>query len=37
MIHTGLVGKESFQNITEQVIAWMPLPKTYREESEVNE
>lgn len=28
--HIGEVGKESFQNITEQVIAWMPLPKPYK-------
>ena len=27
--HIGEVGKESFQNITEQVTAWMPLPKPY--------
>ena len=32
--HVGEVGKESFQNITEQVIAWMPLPKPYKAESE---
>ena len=28
--HIGEVGKESFQNITEQVIAWMPLPEPYK-------
>ena len=28
--HIGEVGKESFQNITKQVIAWMPLPEPYR-------
>ena len=27
--HIGEVGKESFQNITKQVIAWMPLPEPY--------
>ena len=27
--HIGEVGKKSFQNITAQVIAWMPLPKPY--------
>lgn len=27
--HIGEVGKKSFQNITEQVIAWMPLPDPY--------
>jgi hypothetical protein len=32
--HIGEVGKESFQNITEQVTAWMPLPKPYKAESE---
>ena len=33
--HIGEVGKGSFQNITKQVIAWMPLPlpyKAYKEE-----
>lgn len=29
--HIGEVGKESFQNITKQVIAWMPLPEPYTE------
>ena len=29
--HIGEVGKESFENITPQVTAWMPLPKPYRE------
>ena len=28
--HIGEVGKESFQDITEQVIAWMPLPEPYK-------
>ena len=28
--HIGEVGKESFQNITIQVIAWMPLPEPYK-------
>ena len=33
--HIGEVGKESFQNITKQVTAWMPLPKPYEpQESE---
>ncbi len=32
--HIGEVGKESFQNITEQVTAWMPLPQPYKGESE---
>lgn len=32
--HIGEVGKESFQNITEQVTAWMPLPEPYKGESE---
>lgn len=32
--HIGEVGKESFQNITKQVTAWMPLPKPYKGESE---
>ena len=27
--HIGEVGKKSFQNITAQVTAWMPLPKPY--------
>ena len=27
--HIGEVGKKSFQNITEQVIAWMPLPAPF--------
>lgn len=27
--YIGEVGKESFQNITEHVIAWMPSPKPY--------
>jgi len=35
--HVGEVGKESFQNITEQVIAWMPLPESYKAESEDKE
>ena len=35
--HIGEVGKESFQNITKQVIAWMPLPKPYKAESEDRE
>ena len=30
--HIGEVGKESFQNITKQVIAWMPLPEPYEAE-----
>ncbi len=30
--HIGEVGKKSFQNITEQVTAWMPLPKPYKME-----
>lgn len=30
--HIGEVGKESFQNITEGVTAWAPLPKPYRGE-----
>lgn len=30
--HIGDVGKESFQNITKQVTAWMPLPKPYKVE-----
>lgn len=29
--HIGEVGKDSFQNITKQVIAWMALPKRYEE------
>lgn len=29
--HIGEVGKNSFTNISEQVIAWMPLPEPYRE------
>lgn len=29
--HIGEVGKESFQNITKHVIAWMPLPEPYKE------
>ena len=34
--HVGEVGKKSFQNITEQVTAWMPLPAPYEsQESEV--
>ncbi len=32
--HIGEVGKKSFQNITEQVIAWMPLPEPYKEAEE---
>lgn len=28
--YIGEVGKESFQNITEQVTAWMPLPEPYK-------
>jgi len=33
--HIGEVGKKSFQNITAQVTAWMPLPKPYKpQESE---
>ena len=35
--HIGDVGKESFQNITKQVIAWMPLPEPYKAESEEQE
>lgn len=35
--HVGEVGKESFQNITEQVIAWMPLPEKYKAEMESEE
>ena len=30
--HIGEVGKGSFQNITNQVIAWMPLPSPYKGE-----
>lgn len=30
--HIGEVGKKSFQNITEQVKAWMPLPEPYKED-----
>ena len=30
--HIGEVGKESFQNITKQVIAWMPLPDPWEVE-----
>ena len=26
----GNVGKNDFENITDQVTAWMPLPKSYR-------
>ena len=29
--HIGEVGKESFENITPQVVAWMPLPEPYKE------
>lgn len=32
--HIGEVGKESFENITPQVTAWMPLPQPYREVEE---
>ena len=35
--HIGEVGKESFQNITKHVIAWMPLPEPYEAESEDKE
>lgn len=28
----GNVGKNDFENISKQVIAWMPLPEPYREE-----
>ena len=36
--HIGEVGKKSFENITPQVIAWMPLPKAYEtQESEDKE
>ena len=28
--HIGEVGKESFENITPQVTAWMPLPSPYK-------
>ena len=28
--HIGEVGKNSFTNISEQVIAWMPLPEPYK-------
>lgn len=28
----GKYGKGSFKNISEQVIAWMPLPEPYRED-----
>lgn len=35
--HIGEVGKGSFQNITKQVIAWMPLPAPYKAESEDSE
>ena len=30
-IWSGEVGKASFQNITKQVTAWMPLPEPYKE------
>ena len=26
----GNVGKDDFENITDQVTAWMPLPESYR-------
>lgn len=29
--HIGEVGKESFENITPKVTAWMPLPQPYRQ------
>lgn len=32
--YIGEVGKSDFRNITEQVTAWMPSPKPYKEESE---
>ena len=32
--HIGNVGKNNFANITEQVIAWMPLPEPYKEVEE---
>lgn len=32
LFHIGEVGKASFQNITEQVIAWLPLPEPYKAE-----
>ena len=35
--HIGEVGKKSYQNITKQVTAWMPLPKPYKAESEDKE
>lgn len=35
--HVGEVGKESFQNITEQVTAWMPLPEPYKMNEESKE
>ena len=36
--HIGEVGKKSFQNITKQVIAWMPLPAPFEtQESEEQE
>jgi hypothetical protein len=35
--HIGEVGKESFQNITEQVTAWMPLPAPYEPQERSDE
>lgn len=32
--HIGNVGKNDFQNITNGVIAWMPLPEPYRGKDE---
>lgn len=32
--HVGTVGKNDFMNITEQVVAWMPLPAPYEERRE---
>ena len=33
----GDVGKNSFQNITKQVTAWMPLPEGYRGDEREND
>ena len=32
--HIGEVGKKDFQNITDSVTAWQPLPKPYRKDGE---
>ena len=32
--HIGNVGKNDFQNITDGVVAWMPLPEPYKEKME---